>query len=83
MVKIEIFTSPMCPHCPAVKRVVEEVVSEMGGRIDVENVNVMEEPERAVNYGIMAVPTVVIDGEVKFIGSLTKDTLRDELSKYL
>ena len=28
-VKIELFTSPMCPHCPAAKRVVEEVANEM------------------------------------------------------
>lgn len=83
MVKIEVFTSPMCPHCPAAKRVVEEVVSEMGGEIEVENVNVMEAPERAAKYGIMAVPTIVIDGEVKFVGAPTKEALKDELSKYL
>ena len=49
MVKIEVFTSPMCPHCPAAKRVVEEVVSEMEG-VEVEHVDVMKEPERAANY---------------------------------
>ncbi len=82
MVKVEVFTSPMCPHCPAAKRVVEEVVSEMNG-VEVENVDVMKEPERAASYGIMAVPTIVIDGEVKFVGAPTKEALKDELSKYL
>ncbi|AEH07494.1 MJ0307 family thioredoxin [Methanothermococcus okinawensis] len=82
MVKIEVFTSPMCPHCPAAKRVVEEVVSGMEG-VEVENVDVMKEPERAANYGIMAVPTIVIDGEVKFVGAPTKEALKDELAKYL
>jgi small redox-active disulfide protein 1 len=80
MVKIEVFTSPMCPHCPAAKRVVEEVVSEMEG-IEVEHVDVMKEPERAANYGIMAVPTIVIDGEVAFVGAPTKEALKDKLSK--
>lgn len=84
MVKIEVFTSPMCPHCPAAKRVVEEVVSEMNeANIEVEHVDVMKEPERAANYGIMAVPTIVIDGEVKFVGAPTKEALKDELAKYL
>ena len=81
MVKIEVFTSPMCPHCPAAKRVVEEVVSEMEG-VEVEHVDVMKEPERAANYGIMAVPTIVIDGEVAFVGAPTKEALKDELAKY-
>ena len=81
MVKIEVFTSPMCPHCPAAKRVVEEVVSEMEG-IEVEHVDVMKEPERAANYGIMAVPTIVIDGEVAFVGAPTKEALKDEPAKY-
>jgi small redox-active disulfide protein 1 len=80
MVKIEVFTSPMCPHCPAAKRVVEEVVSEMEG-VEVEHVDVMKEPERAANYGIMAVPTIVIDGEVAFVGAPTKEALKDKLSK--
>jgi small redox-active disulfide protein 1 len=80
MVKIEVSTSPMCPHCPAAKRVVEEVVSEMEG-IEVEHVDVMKEPERAANYGIMAVPTIVIDGEVAFVGAPTKEALKDKLSK--
>jgi len=82
MVKVEIFTSLMCPHCPAAKRVVEEVVSELEG-VKVEHVDVTEEPERAANYGIMAVPTIVIDGEVKFVGTPTKEALKDELSKHL
>ena len=80
MVKIEVFTSPMCPHCPAAKRVVEEVVSEMEG-VEVEHVDVMKEPERAANYGIMAVPTIVIDGEVAFVGAPTKEALKDKLPK--
>ncbi|WP_421077607.1 MJ0307 family thioredoxin [Methanothermococcus sp. Ax23] len=82
MVKIEVFTSPMCPHCPAAKRVVEEVASGMEG-VEIEHVDVMKEPERAANYGIMAVPTIVIDGEVKFVGAPTKEALKDELAKYL
>jgi len=80
MVKIEVFTSPMCPHCPGAKRVVEEVAGEVEG-VEVEHVNVMENPEKAAKYGIMAVPTIVIDGEVKFVGAPTKEALKEELMK--
>ncbi|EHP83607.1 redox-active disulfide protein 1 [Methanotorris formicicus Mc-S-70] len=80
MVKVEVFTSPMCPHCPAAKRVVEEVASEIDG-IEVEYIDAMKEPERAAKYGIMAVPTIVIDGEVTFIGAPTKEALVEEIKK--
>ncbi|MBW9223647.1 MJ0307 family thioredoxin [Methanothermococcus sp. SCGC AD-155-E23] len=83
MVKIEVFTSPMCPHCPPAKRVVEEVVSEIGGGVEVEYIDVMKEPERAAKYGIMAVPTIVINGEVAFIGAPTKEELKEKLAQYL
>ena len=83
MVKIEVFTSPMCPHCPPAKRIVEEVVAEIGKGIEVEYIDVMEEPERAMQYGIMAVPTIVINGEVAFVGAPTKEALREKLSRYI
>ena len=79
MVKIEIFTSPQCPHCPAAKRVVEEVLAEIKGDFEVEHVNVMDEPKRAADYGIMAVPTIVIDGEVAFMGAPQKEQLKEKL----
>ncbi|HID47100.1 MAG TPA: thioredoxin [Methanothermococcus okinawensis] len=83
MVKIEVFTSPTCPHCPPAKRVVEEVVAELGGGVDVEYIDVMREPERAIKYGIMAVPTIVINGEVAFVGAPTKEELKAKLSQYI
>jgi len=83
MVKIIVFTSPMCPHCPPAKRVVEEVVAEIGKNIEVEYIDVMKEPEKAAEYGIMAVPTIVIDGEVAFVGAPTKEALREKIAKYI
>jgi len=83
MVKIEVFTSPMCPHCPPAKRVVEEVVSEIGEGIEVEYIDVMENPERAAEYGIMAVPTIVINGEIAFVGAPTKEALKEKILRYI
>ena len=82
-VKIELFTSPMCPHCPAAKRVVEEVANEMPDAVEVEYINVMENPQKAVEYGIMAVPTIVINGKVEFIGAPTKEALIEAIKKRL
>ncbi len=81
-VKIELFTSPMCPHCPAAKRVVEEVIKEFPD-VEVEYINVMENPQKAMEYGIMAVPTIVINGEIEFIGAPTKEALIEAIKKRL
>ncbi|ADG13871.1 MJ0307 family thioredoxin [Methanocaldococcus infernus] len=81
MVKVEVFTSPMCPHCPAAKRVVEEVAKEMP--IEVEYIDVTQNPQKAMEYGIMAVPTIVIDGEIEFIGAPTKEALIEAIKKRL
>ncbi len=70
MVKIEVYFSPICPHCPAAKRLVAYVASRYEGRVEVEEVNTFT-PE-GIKWGmandVMAVPMVFIDGEKKFVG---------------
>jgi thioredoxin 1 len=70
MVKVEIFFSPVCPHCPGAKKLVAEVASQFGGRVEVEEVNTYtkEGMERGMANQVMAVPTVFVDGERKFVG---------------
>ena len=34
--KVEVFTSPTCPHCPAAVQVVDEAKAKLGDAIDVE-----------------------------------------------
>ncbi|MCS3900710.1 MJ0307 family thioredoxin [Methanococcus voltae] len=78
MVKVEVFSSPSCPHCPAAKRVVEQVVKEMSD-IEVIHINVMEHPEKAIELGIMAVPAIAIDGDVVFVGAPAEEDFKNKL----
>ena len=39
MVKIEVYFSPVCPHCPGAKKLVAEVAARYGGKVEVEEVN--------------------------------------------
>lgn len=70
MVKIDVYFSPVCPHCPGAKRLVAEVSSEYGGRVEVEEINTYtrEGIERGMANGVMAVPTVFVDAVKKFVG---------------
>lgn len=77
-VYVEMFTSPGCANCPAVKKMLLDLSKELEGDITVEEVDITIEPTRASEYGVMSVPAVVINGILKFIGKVPS---RDELKK--
>ena len=75
VVKIEVFTSPSCPYCPMAVELVDEVKKEMPDDIDVEKIDIMQDREKAIEYNLMAVPAIALDGVVKFVGAPTKEDL--------
>jgi len=81
---IEIITSPQCPHCPTAKRVVEEVVKKVScDDIEVKYIDATEDPGTVEKYSIMAVPTIVVDGEVAFVGAPSSEQLENYLREKL
>ncbi len=70
MVKIEVYFSPVCPHCPGAKKLVAEVAARYGGKVEVEEVDTYtaEGIKRGMAKEVMSVPTVFIDGERSFVG---------------
>ncbi len=44
--KVEVFTSPTCPHCPAAVQVVDEAKAKLGDAIDVELKSIADEEGR-------------------------------------
>jgi len=78
-VKIEVFTSPSCPYCPMAIEVVDAVKKEMQDDIEVEKIDIMKDREKAIEYGLMAVPAVAINGVVKFVGAPEKDDLKNAI----
>ncbi|BBL62860.1 MAG: MJ0307 family thioredoxin [Methanobrevibacter arboriphilus] len=81
MLKVEVFTSPSCPYCPMAEQVVEEAKNEIGDEMEVEVINIMTDRQRAVDYGIMAVPAIAINGVVEFVGAPSKNELMAKLKQ--
>jgi len=79
MLKVEVFTSPSCPYCPMAEQVVEEAKREIGAEMEIEVVNIMTDRQRAVDYGIMAVPAIAINGVVEFVGAPNLEDLMAKL----
>lgn len=84
--KIEIYTSPTCPYCPAARRMLQKAVGIYKEAINVTEVSVAspEGQKLALIYSIQATPTIVVDGDVKFRGPPPSEShLFDEIEKYL
>ncbi len=80
-IKIEVFTSPSCPYCPMAIEVVDAVKKEMEDAIEVEKIDIMKDREKAIEYGLMAVPAVAINGVVKFVGAPEKEDLKNAIQE--
>ena len=72
---LELFTSPTCPHCPAAKRITENVVKQMEGALLIErDVSSPENADVAARYGIQGVPTIIINGRYQMAGVPRSET---------
>lgn len=67
--KVELFLSPVCPYCPAARKVFFNVAERYPGSY-FEEINTYTEAgmERGMSLQVMAVPSVAIDGVVKLVG---------------
>lgn len=73
------FWATWCGPCKMMGPVLEEIASEMDGKVKVCKVNVDDNPALAEKYGIMSIPNFILfkGGQVagQQIGAVPKDTL--------
>lgn len=82
-VYVEKFMSPGCVGCPVVGEMLENLSEELSGKITIEEVDITVDMARAAQYGIMSVPAVAINGELKFTGVPKKEALKKALMEEL
>jgi predicted DsbA family dithiol-disulfide isomerase len=84
LIHIEFFWSPSCPYCPNVQEMLEDLINtDLGHYIIVEMIDV-ESPvgqARAQSYKLKGVPSIAIDGHLKFIGVPHPSLLSNEIRK--
>ena len=81
------FWAEWCGPCRAIGPVVEELAKEYDGKINVGKVNVDQNPNLSVNYGITSIPAILFikGGQVvdKQIGAVPKSVLEKKIQAHL
>ncbi len=74
------FWAPWCGPCRMVAPLMEELAGEYAGRLSIAKINTEEDQQRAIEYGVQAIPTMILfkDGvEVdRLVGALPKPMLK-------
>lgn len=64
------FWASWCGPCKMMSRVIDEIAKDMEGKAKVCKVNIDDEQDLAVKYGIMSIPTFLIFKDGKVVNSI-------------
>lgn len=81
------FHAEWCGPCKVMEPIIDEITTEMSGKLEVKKIDVDVESEVASEHGVMSIPTFIVlkDGnEVeRFIGSQPKADLVKKIQAHL
>jgi len=81
------FWAEWCGPCKMIAPILGEIAQENAGDITVAKLNVDENPDLAMRYNVMSIPTLLVfkDGEVakRLVGAKGKGALLQELQEFL
>jgi thioredoxin 1 len=81
------FWAEWCGPCRMIAPFLEELATDMEGKVTVAKVNIDENPQTPMKYGVRGIPTVILfkDGQVAAtkIGALPKSKLYDWVESVL
>ena len=81
------FWAPWCGPCRMIAPIIEELAGDYKGDVVVGKLNVDDNPEVAMKYGVRSIPTIILlkDGEVfdKQVGVTSKKVLAEKIDAAL
>ena len=81
------FWAPWCGPCKMLTPIIEQVADEFAGKAKVCKLNTDEAPDTAVEFGINAIPTLILfkGGQVpkKWVGLTSKKDISEAISQVL
>ncbi|BAT71413.1 thioredoxin [Thermosulfidibacter takaii ABI70S6] len=81
------FWATWCAPCRMIAPVIDAIAEEYEGRLKVGKVNVDENSQLAIRYGIRAIPTLILfkEGKVveQLVGVQPKDTIKSIIERHI
>ena len=81
------FWAEWCGPCKMITPVLEEIAGELGDQVTIAKLNVDDNPEVAMRFNVMSIPTLLVfhGGEVRkrLVGAKGKSQLLQELDEFL
>ena len=84
------FWAEWCGPCKMIAPVLEEIASENGGKLQIAKLNVDDNPNTAMRYNVMSIPTLLVfkAGESaqearRLVGARSKGQLLAELAQFI
>ena len=81
------FWAEWCGPCKMIAPILSEIASEQSGKVTIAKLNVDENPDLAMRFNVMSIPTLLVfnNGEVakRLVGAKGKGQLLQELDEFL
>ena len=77
------FWAEWCGPCRMIAPALEEIATEMGGKVKIAKLNVDENPGIASKYGIRSIPTLMVFKGGKQVATKTGAGPKSELSRWI
>ena len=81
------FSASWCGPCKAIAPLIEEIAEQYDGKVKVGKLDVDQNQNSAMKYGVRSIPTLLIlkDGEVinQIVGSVPKTEITDKLKSII